>query len=254
MPTRSVRRLWSCLNRSRIRRRKDFESSPLPRTRYAPTKSFGGPRRQRGFRWTPDSALFPPPAPLVTELSRLGIVKPDDPAAVLPKTAKPGPRSSPAVTSGGHPLPRSARRLRPQPSIRRSNAIRVFTERVLSSRDGTHFPLGADSGSADQKPATPSFRPFAQPARCDRRCGTDRILASPPLQTRNERAISAKAASHYLGTLMRFLTWLNASSEFDWQKPQRSMTLTVASADYRATMPSAAWSRSTRFRSMNFGY
>ncbi len=41
-----------------------------------------------------------------------------------------------------------------------------------------------------------------------------------PCKLGSSDPISAKAASHYLGTLMRFLTWLHATSEFAWTKPQ----------------------------------
>lgn len=41
-----------------------------------------------------------------------------------------------------------------------------------------------------------------------------------PSKLEKNEPISAKAASHYLGTLVRFLTWLHATSEFGWTKPQ----------------------------------
>ena len=31
--------------------------------------------------------------------------------------------------------------------------------------------------------------------------------------------MTAKSAGNYLGTLMRFLNWLDTSSQFDWKKP-----------------------------------
>lgn len=40
-----------------------------------------------------------------------------------------------------------------------------------------------------------------------------------PCKLGSTAPISAKAASHYLGTLIRFLTWLHSTSEFEWTKP-----------------------------------
>ena len=40
-----------------------------------------------------------------------------------------------------------------------------------------------------------------------------------PCRSGTQSPMTAKSASNYLGTLMRFLTWLHTSSEFSWQKP-----------------------------------
>lgn len=175
-----------------------------------------------GISLDPGLGLVPPaPAPLVTELSRLGIVKPDDPAAVLPKTAKPGPRSSPAVTSGGHPTPAIRSKT---PAATLYQAFRRY-QGYLQNEFYRH--------------ETGHISPWGQiqvrQIKNLQRHHSDRLLSQldatavaeligywrrRPCKLGTKEPISAKAASHYLGTLMRFLTWLNASSEFDWQKPQ----------------------------------
>lgn len=175
-----------------------------------------------GITLDPGLGLAPsaPPA-LVTELSRLGVVKPDDPAALLPKTSTPPRRPSPAVTASS-PSPTAIRSKTPSATLYQAfKRYQAYLQTEYFRHESGHI--------------SPWGQIQVRQIKNLQHHHSDRLLSQldstavaeligywrrRPCKLGTKEPISAKAASHYLGTLMRFLTWLHASSEFDWTKPQ----------------------------------
>lgn len=167
----------------------------------------------------PKPTASPPPSD-PTEFDRLGVLEPDDPAARLkPRHAS---QTNTAVTqeSATPPLVQSASKS-PSATLHQAfNQYQAYLQKEFFRNETGHIsPWGRTQ--VRQIKNLKRHHPDMPLSKLDATAVGELVAywRRRPSKLNGTEPISAKAASHYLGTLMRFLTWLHASSEFDWTKP-----------------------------------
>jgi hypothetical protein len=171
------------------------------------------------FELAPKSFSSLPPSS-TTEFDRLGVLKPSDPAAALklqrsPQTSAPISQESIAPTA--------SQRASKSPSATLHQAFNQYQaylqKEFFRSETGHISPWGRTQ--VRQIKNLKRHHPDMLLSKLDATAVGELVgyWRRRPSKLNSTEPISAKAASHYLGTLMRFLTWLHASSEFDWTKP-----------------------------------
>lgn len=174
-----------------------------------------------GITLDPTLGLAPSiPRSSVTDFDRLGILKPNDPIAARSLN---GPQSSSAaIPQGTVRTPVTVVTRSPSATLHQVlQRYQDYLQKEFFRQETGHIsPWGKIQ--VRQIKNLKRHHPDLLLSKFDASAVGELIgyWRRRPCKLGTSEPISAKAASHYLGTLMRFLKWLNASSEFEWTKPQ----------------------------------
>ncbi len=155
-----------------------------------------------------------------SELDRLGILKPSDPAA---RPTDAAPQSASRVPSGPSvPNPKTMPTRSLSATLHQAfKRFQGYLQKEFFRQETGHIsPWGRIQ--VRQIKNLQHHHPDQLLSQLDATAVGELIgyWRRRPCKLGSTEPISAKAASHYLGTLMRFLTWLHSTSEFEWTKPQ----------------------------------
>lgn len=170
----------------------------------------------------PGLGVAPPlPSMVMTDFHRLGVLKPNDPVATPTRSHTQILNSK--ISASVVPLP-TALVAKKSPSATLYQAFhryQAYLQREYFQQDTGHIsPWGKTQ--VRQIKNLQRHHPDQLLAKIDADSVSELIgyWRRRPCKLNSKDPMSAKASSNYLGTLMRFLAWLHASSEFAWTKPQ----------------------------------
>ncbi len=200
----------------------DFKVEPLTDDQVLAQEKIQHLAREAGITVDPALGI----APALRKVSRsplheLGILKPSDPAAVRSSESA-QPLSMTAASRTGASNPSISAMKSPSATLHQAfKRYQAYLQKEFFRQETGHI--------------SPWGRTQVRQIKNLQRHHSDELLNNldatavgeligywrrRPCKLGSTEPISAKAASHYLGTLMRFLTWLHATSEFEWTKPQ----------------------------------
>ena len=164
-------------------------------------------------------ATSPQPEPEVSAIHKLGILKPSDPAAARQKpepTAQPS-KPRPGTNTAQRSLPAS-------PTATLHQAFKRYQDYLQKEffRHETGHISEWGHMQVRQVQNLMKHHPDTLLSRLDSTAVEELIgyWRRRPCKLNSTVPMTPKSTSNYLGVLMRFLTWLHASSEFAWTKPQ----------------------------------
>lgn len=144
-----------------------------------------------------------------------GILKPSDPAAALPVGKRKNNSPVNAIKQVAPKLPS------PSASLYRAfKSYQVYLEKEYFRHETGHVSLWGQTQIRQIKNLK-SHHPDRLLSVLDGDAVGELIgyWRRRPCKIGTKDPMTAKSASNYLGTLMRFLSWLHTSSEFQWEKP-----------------------------------
>lgn len=168
---------------------------------------------------TSSEAASSQPKSEFSAVDKLGILKPGDPAAARrkPELTDQQSRPRPATNNAPHSLPAS-----PTATLHQAfKRYQGYLQKEFFRHETGHISEWGHM-QVRQVQNLMKHHPDMVLNRLDS-TAVEELIAywrRRPCKLNSTVPMTPKSTSNYLGTLMRFLTWLHASSEFTWTKPQ----------------------------------